>query len=87
MAENKQKSEKGYNFIGKTIVFCPKCKSTDVIKKLAPMAIPNFGALAQMNLCNDCGFQDKIFPEIDEGDKDILGKIQKIFKKKKSNKK
>lgn len=67
----------------RTIAFCPKCKSTNIIRRMAPAAIPNIGALWQMNVCNDCGFQDKIFPEIDEGNEDILEKVQKIFKKKK----
>ena len=68
----------------RSLVFCPKCKTTNTFKRLAPSIIPNFGALLQINVCRDCGFEDKIFPEIDEDDKEILDKVQKIFKKKKS---
>lgn len=81
--KQKSKSEKpGQRLVGKTLVFCPKCKSTDVVRRMAAAAVPNIGALLQINVCQDCGFQDRIFPEIDENDKEILEKIQKIFKKK-----
>ncbi len=76
-----EKNKKG--IFRKTVVFCPVCRSTNVIKKMAPMALPNLGALAPINLCKDCGFQDKIFPEINEDDENNLEKIKKIFKKKK----
>lgn len=69
-------------FFLRNIVFCPQCKSTNSIKKMAPVGIANIGALGQMNICKDCGFEDKIFPEISENDKDKLEKLHKFFKKK-----
>jgi len=82
-----QKLKPEHSMIRKTLVFCPKCKSTDVIRKMAPVGIPNIIAIGQMNFCNACGFQDNIFPEIDENDKEILSKVQKIFNKKSKPKK
>ena len=49
---------------------------------MAPSGFPNVGALLQASVCKECGFQDNIFPEIDENDKEILAKVQKIFRKK-----
>ena len=49
---------------------------------MAPSGFPNVGAFLQMNVCNNCDFQDNIFPEINENDKEILSKVQKIFRKK-----
>ena len=81
-----QKTKPEHGMIRKILVFCPKCKSTNVNRIMAPSGFPNFGALLQASICNDCGFQDKIFPEIDESDKEILIKVQKIFRKKIKNK-
>lgn len=78
----KFREENQKSFFMRDIVFCPKCRSTNIIKKMAPMAIPNIAALGQMNFCQSCGFQDKIFPEINENDKDKLEKLRKFFKKK-----
>ena len=64
MAEKEFKDENQKTYFLRNIVFCPKCHSTNIIKKLAPVGIPNVAALGQMNYCQDCGFQDKIFPEI-----------------------
>jgi C4-type Zn-finger protein len=77
--ENKKKK----SAFGKTIVFCPICKSTNIIKKMAPMALPHIGAFAPINLCKDCGFQDTIFPEINEDDENKIEKLKKIFRRKK----
>ena len=82
----KLKEETQKTYFLRNIIFCPKCRSTNIIKKLMPEAIPNLGALSQTNVCQDCGFQDRIFPEIDENDKNILNKLQKIFKKKNNKK-
>lgn len=79
---NQEPSKNPKTYFLRNIVFCPKCKSTDIVKKLEPVGLPNFGALSQMNVCNSCGFQDRIFPEISENDKDMLSKLKKAFRKK-----
>jgi len=65
----------------KSIVFCPKCKSTDVVKQMDAAGVPNVGALIQMNICQNCGFQNRIFPEISEDEVNHLEKLRKGFKK------